>query len=171
MCETINSCERDDIISEILVAQAEFSAAFNVSRGTSEIRLMAETAGDRLYLIRLALGDGFRKAMPIPRFVEHVRAVTGADYHDATISLLERMKQNWRVDDALAFAAVDPKGRGAAWLAFGTAGGSVHEHLNPTAQRKLTDAETARALRTAASERREQAAKAVGKAAGAKKRR
>jgi hypothetical protein len=78
---------------------------------------MAETPGDRLYMIRLACGDGLRRAEPLPEFVERVKETTGKAYHPATLSLLERMQQEWRLRDIDAFAAVDPLGRGRAWLA------------------------------------------------------
>lgn len=77
---------------------------------------MAETSGQRLYMIRLACGDGLRKPEPLPEFAERVKRATGEMYHPSTISMLERMKQGWRLDDARAFAAVDPLKRGALWL-------------------------------------------------------
>jgi hypothetical protein len=77
---------------------------------------MADSVGQRLFLIRLACGDGVRKAEPLPEFAERVQRGTGQAYHPSTISLLERMKQGWRLDDVRAFAAVDPLKRGAAWL-------------------------------------------------------
>lgn len=79
---------------------------------------MTETTGHRLYLIRLACGDGVRKAEPLEAFAARVKRQTKAVYDPSTISLLERMKQNWRLDDAEAFAAVDPLRRGVGWLAF-----------------------------------------------------
>lgn len=77
---------------------------------------MTETAGDRLYKIRLACGDGTRKAEPLDAFARRVLGATGIEYDPSTISLLERMKQKWRIDDARAFAAVDPMERGPIWL-------------------------------------------------------
>lgn len=50
-------------------------------------------------------------------FAERVLAVTGVEYQHATISMLERDKQEWRRKDLMTFAAVDPLNRGAAWLA------------------------------------------------------
>lgn len=85
-----------------------------VPRGT--VRQMSETAGDRLFKIRLACGDGARKAEPLDAFVVRVERVTGAVYDPSTISLLERMKQKWRLDDVRTFAAVDPMERGEQWL-------------------------------------------------------
>lgn len=79
---------------------------------------MTETPGSRLYQIRLACGDGTRKAEPLPAFVARVKKRTKADYDPSTISLLERMLQKWKLDDVRNFAAVDPLKRGEAWLAF-----------------------------------------------------
>lgn len=81
-----------------------------------------ETPGDRLFEIRLACGGGRRKAEPMTAFVERVKEATGAVYDPSTISLLERMIQGWTLDDVTTFAAVDPKGRGKVWLAFGKEG-------------------------------------------------
>lgn len=52
-------------------------------------------------------------------FVDLVRSTTGAAYDHKAVSLLERDEQGWRRKDMVAFAAVDPKKRGAAWLGFG----------------------------------------------------
>lgn len=54
-------------------------------------------------------------------FVARVKRVTGAEYLSSAVSLLERGKQGWRRKDMIAFAAVDPHQRGAAWLGFGVA--------------------------------------------------
>jgi hypothetical protein len=77
---------------------------------------MTETTGNRLYLIRLACGDGVRTPEPLDRFAERVREATGKAYNPMTLSLLERMKQGWRLIDVRALAAVDPLKRGATWL-------------------------------------------------------
>lgn len=77
---------------------------------------MAETSGDRLYLIRLACGDGLRTAEPLEAFAKRVKKATGVSYSPMTLSLLERMKQKWKVEDARVLAAVDPLKRGPAWL-------------------------------------------------------
>lgn len=78
-----------------------------------------ETPGQRLYLIRLACGDGMRKPEPMAAFVKRVKKATGEDYDTGAVSLLERDLQGWRIKDLNAFAAVDPKHRGPAWLGFG----------------------------------------------------
>lgn len=77
---------------------------------------MTDTPGDRLYEVRLACGDGRRRAEPISQFVQRVERATGRKYHAATISMLERNEQKWRLEDVRAFAAVDPLNRGEAWL-------------------------------------------------------
>ena len=77
------------------------------------------TPGDRLFLIRLSYGDGVRKAESLDQFAARVEKRTGERYDPATISLLERNKQKWRLEDAEIFSQLDKEGRGAAWLAFG----------------------------------------------------
>jgi hypothetical protein len=79
----------------------------------------ADSPGKRLYLIRLACGDGSRTAEPLKAFADRVREATGQRYHATTLSLLERDEQGWRLDDINTLAMVDPKHRGASWLAFG----------------------------------------------------
>jgi hypothetical protein len=74
------------------------------------------TAGQRLYLIRLACGDGVRTPLSMREFAERVLAITGVEYQHATISMLERDKQEWRRKDLLTFAAADPLNRGPSWL-------------------------------------------------------
>lgn len=77
----------------------------------------ALTPGERLYLIRLACGDGVRKPESAADFSERVRKATGKRYDQATISRLETGGRNWLLEDIDAFAAVDPEQRGRAWLA------------------------------------------------------
>jgi hypothetical protein len=83
---------------------------------------MPETPGQRLYLIRLACGDGARTPEPMKAFVVRVERATGAKYHANAISLLERDEQGWKLDDVNTFSSVDPKKRGASWLAWGDVG-------------------------------------------------
>jgi hypothetical protein len=78
---------------------------------------MTETPGQRLYRIRLACGDGVRNAESLKAFAARVRRKTKQSYSAMTLSLLERMEQNWKLADVEAFAAVDPLHRGRVWLA------------------------------------------------------
>lgn len=78
--------------------------------------MSSDTPGARLFLIRLACGDGVRKAESMQDFSDRVKKKTGRYYDPATLSLLERMKQGWKLEDALTFASVDPLKRGAVWL-------------------------------------------------------
>jgi hypothetical protein len=75
------------------------------------------TIGQRLYLIRLACGDGVRKPESAADFSKRVEKATGQRYDQATISRLETGGRNWLLEDVDAFARVDPEGRGRAWLA------------------------------------------------------
>lgn len=77
----------------------------------------ATTPGKRLYLIRLACGDGARTAETLEKFAERVKRETGETYYANALSLLERDIQNWRLSDATTLAKVDPKERGRVWLA------------------------------------------------------
>jgi hypothetical protein len=119
---------------------------------------MSETAGKRLYQVRLACGDGSRKAEPLDAFAARVREITGADYDPSTISLLERMKQKWRLEDVKNFAAVDPLERGEVWLSALQEGPASVETLDPTKDRRLTEQEIQRAHRQLEREQQDRAA-------------
>lgn len=96
----------------------------------------AGTVGSRLYQIRLACGDGLRKAESLADFAKRVKRMTKADYDPSTISLLERMKQGWRLDDVKHFAAVDPLKRGEQWLAYNMPAEPRAEDDHPDAKSK-----------------------------------
>lgn len=86
---------------------------------------MSETVGKRLFLIRAACGEGERDPESIAAFVKRVHRITGAKYQESTISLLERMKQGWRLIDVDNFARTDPLRRGPVWLAYGDSSSEV----------------------------------------------
>lgn len=82
---------------------------------------MAETPGNRLYMIRLACGDGVREPESLEDFAERVRRKTKRKFLPMTLSLLERDKQKWLVEYSETFAKVDPLKRGPAWISHGPA--------------------------------------------------
>lgn len=123
------------------------------------------SAGHRLYLVRLALGDGVRKPESMKAFAERVERTTGVHYDPATISLLETGGQKWKLEDARTLAAVDPMGRGAVWLS--ALGLQADEGFDPEKDRKLTVEEEERAVRRAATASRER----LDAVAGRKRRR
>lgn len=108
----------------------------------------AETPGQRLYQIRLACGDGKRTPESLKLFAERIKRLTGETYYANALSLLERDEQNWRLSDINTLAQVDPKQRGAQWLAFGGQPQTIL--LDPTLDRGLTEEEERRALDRAA---------------------
>jgi hypothetical protein len=134
-----------------------------------------ETPGKRLYQIRLSYGDGTRTPEPLQAFAARVTKQTGERYHAATISLLERMEQEWRYSDFNALSRMDKQQRGAPWLAYGIEQPNLDvselEVPDPRKDRKLTMQEIARAGRQAELERSEQARKARGGRGPAKRRR
>jgi transcriptional regulator with XRE-family HTH domain len=71
----------------------------------------ATTVGQRVYLVRLACGDGVRKAMPMREFAEM------AGFHTSRISDIENDKSKPGLEEVEALAAVDPLKRGPSWLA------------------------------------------------------
>jgi hypothetical protein len=80
---------------------------------------VADTPGKRLYLIRLALGDGTKNPMRIDDFVALLKRKRRAVYQSSAISRTENGGRKLTLVDAEHFAAVDPQKRGAGWLAFG----------------------------------------------------
>lgn len=82
---------------------------------------MAKTVGQRFYLVRLARGDGVRRAEPIRLFVAHVLEETGTVIHPSELSDIENDKPSKAVtiEHVAAVAAVDPKRRGKLWLGWG----------------------------------------------------
>lgn len=111
----------------------------------------ADTPGQRLYQIRLALGDGVKNAMRIEDFVALVKRVTGATYDPSAISRTENGGRKLTLEDAPIFAAVDPRHRGRNWLAWGdppqSAPDRSHVDADPTLDRRVTEAEIASARR------------------------
>lgn len=103
---------------------------------------LAETPGSRLYLIRLALGDGVKNPMRIEDFVALVRERTGTRYAPSAISRSENGERRLTLEDALIFAAVDPRKRGPDWLAWGERQGSEAEYGGKISE---TDARAAQA--------------------------
>lgn len=104
---------------------------------------MPETPGERLYAIRLACGDGRREPETLSAFSARL-AKAGHKYSAMTLSLLERMEQTWKINDAVALSSVDPLGRGALWLS-GLDQEPAVEAPDPTKDRKLTMTEIRRA--------------------------
>lgn len=121
----------------------------------------ATTSGQRIYLVRLARGDGIRDAEPIRDFAAALSKARGKNYDPSTVSRLERGDQRPSLDDCEAVAKLDPAQRGAAWIAFGTEKGSIFE-MNPATAHRLTDEEI-EAARRVVVEDEGRAARAAGK--------
>lgn len=81
----------------------------------------ADTPGKRVYLIRLALGDGLRSPLPMEEFAALITERTGVAYNSSTISKIENGGRRVTLDDADRIAAVDPRRRGREWLGWGEA--------------------------------------------------
>jgi hypothetical protein len=101
---------------------------------------MAETVGQRLYLVRLAWGDGVRKPESLKSFSVRVKRTTKQHYDPMTLSKLERMKQTWKLEDVANFAMVDKLRRGERWLAFGVKENDEVWYPTPEQQSAIADA-------------------------------
>ena len=83
-----------------------------------------ETPGQRVYRIRLALGDGLKNPMTLRDFVALLRRQK-ARYDPSTISRIENGTRTITLKDVQAIAAVDPLKRGRDWLAWGASPGAI----------------------------------------------
>lgn len=97
---------------------------------------MADTPGRRLYLIRLALGDGVKNPMRIEDFVALIKKKTGAVYDPSAISRTENGDRKLTLEDAPIFTAVDKLKREPDWLAWGITRESVHDVPRPQSNQK-----------------------------------
>lgn len=75
-----------------------------------------ETVIDRIVEIRVALGSA-RKPLPLRAFADLIEQTTGFRYDPSTLSRIETGEREIALPDVERIAAVDPKGRGPAWLA------------------------------------------------------
>lgn len=82
--------------------------------------------GDRIFQIRCDLGGGARDPLPMGEFAERLEAASAGTrrYHASDVSRWERGMREPSMADLLAIAAVDPKRRGVAWLAFASPEGT-----------------------------------------------
>ena len=78
----------------------------------------ATTVGQRVYLVRLAQGDGVRKAMPMREFADLV------SMHASRVSDIENDKSPPTLDEVERIAAIDPRRRGRDWLGWGATEGA-----------------------------------------------
>lgn len=81
--------------------------------------MKADTPGKRVYLIRLALGDGFKVPMPMAAFAALLTERSGVAYDSSMISRMESGDRKVTLEDAPRLAALDPEHRGPGWIAWG----------------------------------------------------
>ncbi|NUO62683.1 MAG: helix-turn-helix transcriptional regulator [Gemmatimonadaceae bacterium] len=80
---------------------------------------MSETVGQRVYLIRSALGPDVRTELSLREFAELLNRVSGKSFDPSELSKMERGKRGVSLDDVAVIASVDPERRGRYWLAWG----------------------------------------------------
>ena len=108
-----------------------------------------ETVRHRVYAVRLALGDGWKTPMSGEAFAALLSKRLKRRYDGAMISRMENGERKISLEEVEAMAALDPKGRGRAWLAFG----EEPDLTDPTTARRLTEEELDRADAAAAKKR------------------
>lgn len=121
---------------------------------------MTDTPAKRVYAIRLARGDGWKVPEPMDAFAEAMTAVGRTRrpelrYDSSKVSRIESGDRKVSIEDAEVLATVDPLKRGAAWVAFGEAGGQAGDQspifVPPpelTGHRVLPDPDAPRATET-----------------------
>lgn len=115
-----------------------------------------DTPAQRAYSVRLALGDGWKVPLPMAAFAALLSKQPGAGRYDSSVvSRLESGARKLTLVDAAAYAAVDPLKRGRAWVAWGPAVAEEEARplLDPSRDRRLTEAEIQRARDVVAAER------------------
>lgn len=86
-----------------------------------------QSYGDRVYMVRLELGDGLRNAMTLRDFDDVIESKSGRRIHASELSRIERGERPPIVEDAEAIAKADPRERGPAWLIWGNGNGGRAE--------------------------------------------
>lgn len=81
--------------------------------------MVADTPGKRVYLVRLALGDGLRTPLSMDRFAALLTERTGRRYDSSMLSRIENGDRKVTLDDCAAIAPLDPHARGPGWIAWG----------------------------------------------------
>lgn len=105
---------------------------------------MPSTRNQRVYLIRLALGDGVKNPLPLADFAALIKKRQKVSYDPSALSRMENGSRKVTVEDIETLAPLDPKQRGKAWLA-GWDDDEGSGLINPATDRKLTDVELERA--------------------------
>lgn len=75
-----------------------------------------QTFGDRLTAIRVAMGSA-RKPLSYRKLARTIAEETGHEVSHETLRIYDLGLRRVLLDDAVAIAKVDPKGRGLEWLA------------------------------------------------------
>jgi len=113
-------------------------------------RSVAESVGERMALIRVAIGGSVRDQIS----QEALGALVGWDKYK--VSRLERGAQPLSRDDAIAIAKVDPLRRGPGWLMFGDEDRDSAEGATPSNMDGLTPQLRSRPQPRDAGEEREE---------------
>lgn len=108
-------------------------------------KLDGMTVAQRVYLVRLACGDGIRKPMPMREFAELLTG-DGETVHPSRVSDIENEKSPPTLAEIERIAVVDPLKRGKSWLAWGDddqegGQGAKHSPTRPRAPIKETEVE------------------------------
>ena len=114
--------------------------------------MKADTPGKRVYLVRLARGDGVKNPERLEDFASALSALSGKRYDGSMISRMENGGRTVSIRESELIASLDPLRRSPAWVAFGdekapaeTGAEDVTEGAVP-----LTPAQKARAVEKAA---------------------
>lgn len=105
------------MVEEISARKAKTQARWNRYNCARPIPVN-ESISQRVYAVRLALGDGWKNPLPMAEFAELLNGA-GTRYDSSVISRIENGERKLTLADVERIAAVDPERRGKLWLAWG----------------------------------------------------
>ena len=94
--------------------------------------MRADSPGKRVYLVRLARGDGVKNPERLEDFAAALTTASGRRYDGSMVSRMENGGRGVSIRETELIAGLDPQHRGAAWIAYG-------EQKAPTSVEALED--------------------------------
>lgn len=139
------------MVEEIAVRKRNLQPDWNCYNYATP-KSVTDSMAQRVYAIRLALGDGWKNPLPMADFAELLNAPGRPRYDSSVISRIENGERKLSLTDVEALAAIDPHRRGKLWLAWGEVEDATMAD-QPPASGMLTDAEVAAAIARSTAER------------------
>lgn len=117
-------------------------------------KVVSESYSQRVYAIRLALGDGWKSPLPMAEFAALLGGAGGGTRYDSSvISRIENGERKLTLADVERIAAVDPERRGKLWLGWGELADSTMAEPEPLGVESLTPEREAEIRQSRAAKR------------------